>query len=542
MKKLMFGAAAAALLAACGGNGGDGEAAIEQAAEAAKREIIDVASLTPRGGDASEAAAALTAMNLDTSGTGIVTFANKSVNGATATFTDVSIEIEDGDQPSVTAGTLTLEGLETTESGEASFGLMKLADITIPPSEGEGDTVTTIKGLSLVNPSPATAGYIAKVLGGGDHEAVPDAEGLSFEGLALDTLLATISDEDGTSGTFGIETVNLGAQPDENVGSAVLEGMKLDIVDGADGQTAKMNLDNLTIAGADLKLLEAVRDNVDDEEAMATALSAALYDNPIDPGFDSMSLSNFTFDIAGADFALPSMNYVVARNDAGEPTRLSLEPMTMTLSADPEGGEAGSELAGALGMIGYETIELNAAGASTYDPETDILTYEAGENYFGLADGFTLNTGGKIEGYKAYSASLGDLMADPAALENGDPTAMMGAFSSLVVHNFELQFDDNSFVDRMFNLAAAQSGEDPAQLRNQAVMMTSMAPMMAAGAGIDGALATEFAGAISSFLSEPGTLTLKVAPETPLNIGALIESGDPSSLTKDSLGFSASNE
>ncbi|MEO1472589.1 MAG: hypothetical protein AAFS03_01425, partial [Pseudomonadota bacterium] len=383
MKKLMFGAAAAALLAACGGNGGDGEAAIEQAAEAAKREIIDVASLTPRGGDASEAAAALTAMNLDTSGTGIVTFANKSVNGATATFTDVSIEIEDGDQPSVTAGTLTLEGLETTESGEASFGLMKLADITIPPSEGEGDTVTTIKGLSLVNPSPATAGYIAKVLGGGDHEAVPDAEGLSFEGLALDTLLATISDEDGTSGTFGIETVNLGAQPDENVGSAVLEGMTLDIVDGADGQTAKMNLDNLTIAGADLKLLEAVRDNVDDEEAMATALSAALYDNPIDPGFDSMSLSNFTFDIAGADFALPSMNYVVARNDAGEPTRLSLEPMTMTLSADPEGGEAGSELAGALGMIGYETIELNAAGASTYDPETDILTYEAGENYFG---------------------------------------------------------------------------------------------------------------------------------------------------------------
>ncbi|MEL6781072.1 MAG: hypothetical protein AAFO51_01755 [Pseudomonadota bacterium] len=542
MKKLMFGAAAAALLAACGGNGGDGEAAIEQAAQAAKREIIDVASLTPRGGDASEAAAALTAMNLDTSGTGIVTFANKSVNGATATFTDVSIEIEDGDQPSVTAGTLTLEGLETTESGEASFGLMKLADITIPPSEGEGDTVTTIKGLSLVNPSQATAGYIAKVLGGGDHEAVPDAEGLSFEGLALDTLLATISDEDGTSGTFGIETVNLGAQPDENVGSAVLEGMKLDIVDGADGQTAKMNLDNLTIAGADLKLLEAVRDNVDDEEAMATALSAALYDNPIDPGFDSMSLSNFTFDIAGADFALPSMNYVVARNDAGEPTRLSLEPMTMTLSADPEGGEAGSELAGALGMIGYETIELNAAGASTYDPETDILTYEAGENYFGLADGFTLNTGGKIEGYKAYSASLGDLMADPAALENGDPTAMMGAFSSLVVHNFELQFDDNSFVDRMFNLAAAQSGEDPAQLRNQAVMMTSMAPMMAAGAGIDGALATEFAGAISSFLSEPGTLTLKVAPETPLNIGALIESGDPSSLTKDSLGFSASNE
>ena len=60
--------------------------------------------------------------------------------------------------------------------------------------------------------------------------------------------------------------------------------------------------------------------------------------------------------------------------------------------------------------------------------------------------------------------------------------------------------------------------------------------------GIDAELLTEASTALSSFVSDPKTLTIKLAPAEPLAMSTLAEMEDPSALTKESLGFSAANE
>ena len=135
----------------------------------------------------------------------------------------------------------------------------------------------------------------------------------------------------------------------------------------------------------------------------------------------------------------------------------------------------------------------------------------------------------------AAQAEQGDASADPSAM-------MDAVMEKLTIHSLDLALDDNGIVDRAFNAYAAQSGEDPQQLRNQTAGMLAMAPMMAAGSGIDPELVTEAATALSSFITDPKTLTLSLNPAAPLKVSTLADMEDPSGLTKSALGFSASNE
>ncbi|MEL6956527.1 MAG: hypothetical protein AAFO88_07795, partial [Pseudomonadota bacterium] len=97
-------------------------------------------------------------------------------------------------------------------------------------------------------------------------------------------------------------------------------------------------------------------------------------------------------------------------------------------------------------------------------------------------------------------------------------------------------------VDRAFNLYAAQSGEDPTAVRQQAVSMIQLAPMMAAGAGVDMTIVTEFTTAAAAFLQEPGTLTISLDPQEPLSMATFENIQDPSMITKDMLGLSVTHE
>jgi len=186
-------------------------------------------------------------------------------------------------------------------------------------------------------------------------------------------------------------------------------------------------------------------------------------------------------------------------------------------------------------MLGYKDITLKAAGVTTYDPDADIVSYSKGNNYIELVDGARIAYDGKLEGFSAYSKAAAAMNTPYGP----DPSAMQEAFSKLTIHDFSISIDDDSLVDRMFTLAASQSGDDPQQLRNQAVMMMGMAPMMAAQSGVDADLLTEAVGAATEFIKEPGTLTISIKPPSPLNLGSI---DDPATLTKDALGFSATHK
>lgn len=527
MKYLLCGVAAIAVLSACDRTG------TSEPGEAPLGEV------SLRAGDPAEADAALSAMMLANSGDGVVVYGNKSVDGAKATFTDVTIAGEEAD--GIKAGTLVFDGLDMVE-GKASFSKMSLNDIAIESPDMEDGTVTVGK-IEVLNPTPELAAWLASSLGQAEAAPFPAAGQIGFDAWTVSGVAAAFDDAD-ASGTFSIDKFEVRNLKDEKAALATLSDVKFDVIDEDSGTPVTMSLGSLSMSGLDLAFIQTIQQNMGDEEAMAQALMSKVYEKPMDPGYNRLTLDNFSLDAAGASFKMPSLDASVERNSAGQPTGYVTKPFTMTLDADADGGEAGAGLAQAMSMIGYEKMELKGAGKSAYDPEKDIITFAAKDNYFELVDGAKFSFGGKLAGYAAYSQEAAQAFDFEALAEGAepDPMALQGALGELELFNFELQIKDDSLVDRIFNAVAAQSGEDPAQMRQQASMMMGMAPMMAQGSGVDMELVTELATAVSSFITDPKTLTIKVDPQQPLSVAALEEMEDPSQLTKSYLGFSASNK
>lgn len=547
MKHLMIGAAAIALLGACGNNNEQGEADLGKAGEATARSVEnalkDLGDITLRRGDADQAETALAAMSLDASGSGRVSFGDSRVEDDGATFSDVSVAIpgeDDGDGADIVIGTLELDGLNY-ENDAPSFSSLTLSDIEIVPRDEDDreDGSMTVASMSLLNPSPELAAWVASLTGSGEPAPFPTPENVGFDRWDLNGFAFNLDDGDEVV-DFTVESIALGGAESASMEVAAINNIEISGTN-PDGMPFSAKLDAMNLLGADFAFVRAIQENADDEEAMGEALMAALYDDPMDPGFDRLQLENLTFVAEGIDFAMPRFDTIVERNDAGVAERYLTPEFTMSLSADPAAGEAGSELAGMLGSIGYEALELKGAGASTYDAETDMLEYAAEDNYLTLTDGFTLRYGGKLQGYSDYARSFASMDMDMMAA-GPDDAMMQEALSKLVLHDFTLVLDDNSIVDRIFNLVAAQSGEDPAALRQQAIAMTSMGPMMAAGSGVDMELITEATTAVAAFLEEPGTLTFRLDPAEPISAATFAEVEDPSQITKETLGFSVTHE
>ncbi|MEO1553475.1 MAG: hypothetical protein AAFR82_06025 [Pseudomonadota bacterium] len=527
MKKLMFGAAGFALLAACNGGGND-------TPEVTIAEPV-LKELSVRAGDPTEAANALAAMSLNDSGNGVLSFAGSTTDGANATFTDLTITGEDA----LKAGSLVFEGLDM-EGGQASFGKMSLNDITL--SDEEEDVDVKLGSIELINPSPELAGWLTASLNG-QEVPFPSADKIVFDSWSMNGLTGDFADTE-AEGTFGIDKIEIRDMTDLKAAKAVISGLSVNGSDTSEGIDFDISLGSLTATNVDAKFVQAIQENVDDEDAMMSAIMDLAYDNPMEPGYDSFKLDDLAIDVAGASFAIPSVVAGVERNAAGQPVKFVTEPYSMTLKADAAGGEVGEQLLQGLSIVGYEELELKGASVATYDPDTDIVEFAAGSNYFELVDGAKFSLGGKIEGYSSYAQEVATAFnfEDLAAGAEPDPMAMSNAMGKLTFHNFELSIDDNSLLDRAFNAAATAQGADPAELKSQIGMGLAMAPMMAQGSGVDMALVTEATTALSSFINDGGTLTLKLDPEAPLSVASIMENPDPAAYTKDSLGFSATQK
>ena len=370
MKKLMFGAAGFALLAACNG-GGDATPEVTIAEPVLKE-------LSIRAGDPTEAADALAAMSLSDSGSGVLSFAGSTTDGATATFTDLTVTGEDA----LKAGSLVFEGLDM-EGGQANFGKMSLNDVTI--TDEEEDVDVKLGSIELINPSPELAAWLAASLNG-QEVPFPSADKIVFDSWSMNGLTGDFADTD-AEGTFGIDKIEIRDMTNLKAAQAVISGLSLNGSDTEEGIDFDISLGSVTASNVDAKFVQAIQENADDEEAMMSAIMDLAYANPMEPGYDSFKLDELAIDVAGASFAIPSIVAGVERNAAGQAVKFVTDPYSMTLKADAAGGEVGEQLLQGLSVVGYEELELKGASVATYDPDTDIVEFAAGSNYFELVDG-----------------------------------------------------------------------------------------------------------------------------------------------------------
>ena len=548
MKYLLTGVAAIAMLTACAKKD-------KTPAEEARSGIVfsqeKPTAFKVQKGDPATAAQALAAMSLDTSGAGRVAWDKKDVKGDSAVFTDVTLVSGDKSSDSVgmhldddafdlegadlKAKKVQFEGL-AMKDGKATFSHLVMSDVSLVPTDpdeakqGSGK----IGSIELVNPSPETAAWVASLFGQGEKQEMPEGAALSFDHWAVNDVDFRIDEAEGDKGVFTVNSIEVTGLKDDKAALMKVGKLDFDMTEAKDGNRIKMNLGGFEIHGANLKTLGEARDEAEDPSNVTDVMKLSNQD-PADPGYESLSIDNFTMDMAGVKVDLPKLTSQVGHNKANSVIAVRTDPFKMTLTTGE--GEFGEQLAGPLAMMGYETVELSGAGYQTYEPETDLTTYVKGQNYWQVKDGFRLDLGLQYAGAKAMAA------AEQSAASSANPTqALDTALSNMILHNVELTLKDDGFVDRAFNAYATSSGQDPKAARNQVAGMLAMAPMMAGGSGIDMELINEASAALSSFISDPKTLTIKLKPKEPLAMSAIADMEDPSSLTKASLGFEASNK
>lgn len=584
MKYLLTGVVALTLLTGCGqkdkaGGGGSPASVVFSAA--------DLPEVSLRKGDPASAGAALSALSLTESGAGRLTFGGSKLDGDKAVFNDVVLALPadtsgptvsgpsdeeiaemwsfmdtDGDGVADDGSGDTIETLKsqmqtTTEpavppvfkaaklefdglgvfDGQTNFSLMKLSDITITPAEGSEEQSTgKIATIELVNPSPETAAWVASLLGKGEPAPFPEGTALSFDRWLVNGVNFNVADASGT-GTFTVDSMHISDLKTEKAGLLGLSNLKFDFTE-AEGSDVKVSLEGFGVKGIDYGLFSKAIESGAGANGDPGALASAIQADPANPGYDVLSLKAFKADIVGASVDMPSLSSSVSRDKQGRATKVVTDPFSLTIgSRDNPDGE---QFASALSTLGYETLTFSGQGESLYDPDADIVTLVKGKNFWKLDEGFKLDLSAKYAGTKAIAA------AQVASLdETADPEAMLTAImDSLVIHNVEIGLDDDGMLDRALNAYAAQSGEDPAAVRSQLSGMFAMAPMFAAGTGIDTAVITELATALSSFVTEPKTLTITLAPKEPVKAQAFVDAAsDPAKkLTKETLGFSAGNQ
>ncbi len=509
-----------------------------------------------------KAQAALTEMALADSGSGQFSWDKKTVAGKTATFRDVTIQMKgieeananvdsdgtDGDVSlkvggrfnTLQAKEMVLAGLGTGADGQPVFTSFKLKGVSGRAGENEANSGTfALADFELLKPSPALAAWVANLIETGEAGEPPVPENVSFEKLVWNGL-SFAGGEDGSTGSVAVKRFAVNDVADLLAGSMALDGLKLTFDDAEEDisgtfDIASIKMDNLKLDFASM-MEEA------DGEAQAQAFADRL-SNPLDPGFDRFSMDGVRFDAAGLTISAPKTLYTIKRNSDGVPTRLELNNFDLAMIADADKGKLGAQVSPILTTLDLKEVRLKAGGATLYDPKTDIATSE--ESFLELVNAFRLESNGKVSGYKAFGEALTEMQAGMTPeQQQEDVSAVMAevadAYSKLSIHNLSIVLEDTGLIERAIAFQAKQSGQEPEAVRSQAVAMVAMAPMMASGAGIDQALVTDLVAALSTFIAESGTLTIAMAPETPLNLGTAMEA--PQTLTKDRLGFSATAE
>ncbi|MAP96444.1 MAG: hypothetical protein CMK07_15975 [Ponticaulis sp.] len=529
MKKVFLCSVAALALAACGGSTTD-SATVDEA---------------------------LVQLSLKESGSGRVDFEDQSISGADATFKNVLIHTSDFDTSDdvedefdsagveldtegsdILISEMVLAGLSMDDAGIANFKRMTLNSLKAVPGEGEepSDVDVTAEMVELVEPTAELAAWLAGVFGTAEPSDIPEPENIQFKSFKMKNFLAEGLDDEGEEARFAIASVSADEVTDLKIGDMAIEGMDLMFTDPDSGSQGVFTLGKIGLKGMSTDLIKAMSE--DDEEA-ANDLLQTMYGNPVDPGFDGFVLTDMLFDMDGLNVSLPSMTYDVSRNKDGVPTRFNMPKFTLKVDADDAGGDIGAQVATALLSVGFESLEITGEGVSTYDPETDIATGE--KSRFAIKDALTLEMTSKVGGLTKLGEVMQEMDSEAFASGEQDPQAMvMDMYSELDFYQLSFTITDDGVVDKALMFFAAQQGADPEQLRQLAVGTVQSLPAMASGFGVDPALATELSGAIASFLTDGGALTLSFDPEEPFTIDTFM--GDPTLATKARLGFTATTE
>ncbi|HEX2255232.1 MAG TPA: hypothetical protein VHG92_00790 [Afifellaceae bacterium] len=153
--------------------------------------------------------------------------------------------------------------------------------------------------------------------------------------------------------------------------------------------------------------------------------------------------------------------------------------------------------------LGYETLEFEVSWEGGRDPATNELTIEDVT--------VTMLEGGSL----TLSAKIGNVPF--ASME--DPTGSAAAAGQITVYNVRLHYEDGSLATRLLDAFAKPQGMTGAQYGQQ---LAAALPFLLAAINNPG-FQQQVTNAVGSFLQDPQSLTIEVAPEQPITGAEIME-------------------
>ncbi|MBA4801577.1 MAG: hypothetical protein H2040_06915 [Euryhalocaulis sp.] len=508
MKKSLIVPAAFVLLAACGRGGGD--AAFDEALAA-----LELTEDTAEG----------------------VTWDDYRRDGDRAVFTGLTFDLAEagGDLD----GTAELESLVVEnprmDDGQPVFDLWEMENFS---ASGEGSEITVAR-ISLAGPNAAMVRAMQEADDDEDDGAGSSAEDaarfseLAFDAFLLEDLELTFAEEGEGEGAMRLASIEMDDLEDGTLGAMNFNDFDFTatFTDQQTGQPV-----NAALAVEAIRMNDVYARSMDmfsladsDPDALGELMEQMQQDQ-MQGDFDMDGrIEGLTADIGGVKLDMPEAAF--SNRTEGERMVSLSEVPAMEISFDTS-GPLGMQGAVMAGMFGYDTLKLSSAGRQVWDREADRLIIE--DSWVEMEDGFRLETTLDMDGYGEYVA----LSTDLAAAEPGDapPAAADLPLEDIKLRDFMLRLEDRGLTDNIFNGTAQMQGTDPETVRAQAVgmvaLMSAFAPEQAPRAAL-----TELSTALTSFLQDPGVLTIRVAPDAPLALSEFV--GEGGVVDEDALNFSA---
>lgn len=423
------------------------------------------------------------------------------------------------------------------EDGFVVFDGFAMENFRTEETDGEDFMRVVYFGASGMNANMARD--FARLFSGEEDDVEPAWNDWAFESFRLEGLELESLEEGGRS-RIVLDQFSVQNYSDVELGQFVISGFQLD--GPGDSGPVTMRLDELTLTGfqtqAYAELMDALAAGGDEDAIMSAYYQSAM--SPQMDMFDQFAMRGLLIDAEGVHIAMDNLTAQIQQRGSRYISSAAMDSLRLIPDATKE---AGAQVAMALGMLGYDRLELSLASNGIYDESTGEV-WTDGDNYVELQDGLRIEMSQRFSGYDTYFANLPEAMAQLEAA--GDDEALQTQASldlmrPIILNNMRISLTDLSLLERALEAGAAAQGITADELRIQAGAMIGMG-MMSAPPEIPRPMLSQLSGALTNFINSGGTLTIEANPPEPLSFGTVFDQVQNGSFDYEMLGLSFTAE
>lgn len=477
-----------------------------------------------------EAEIALDGLGFAADSSGIITYGE-------AVEMDGSIVLKDvfyTEAPQISAGEVVLAGLTFDASG-ASFSAITISNYQLGDLK-EYDFLVSIDSIELQEPNNVLRDELFSSVLLSDFETI-DAGNWSLSGASLRGVNISSRYDD-------IFDLALAEMTIAGIGEGITDRF---LVAGLDfnyplggGTSLDITLEKLDVTGINQTLFDAfqlgwIEEGLSRSDKQIARLRDRQAADLLEPGYDSIELSDLKADLAGVLLDLPRLYSGVQRDDEGRSIRAWFEKFDVAVTLDKT-QELGATAASAFTSLGisdgtiisgqFDSLFLPDENRSYAVPESN---YIAAQGLMRIGFGLDFSDGNKL--YRL----LMD-MSDYQGASIPRESAIRKALADFVVSNATLVMEDYGLVDGLLTLYAQDAGFDMEFARSQAKGAVALLPLLASELDLDPIMLNRLSVALSGYLEGNSQMIIGIAPN-PAMTGP--EFMDLENLTDDRLGFIA---